>query len=841
MRYDLFDYQRKAAVQVVDRLRRGRRDWNEGEHRSAFALDAIMGAGKTVIATAVIESLIFGSSDLGIDQSPEATFLWVTDDPALNRQTLNKMFAASDLLDRSRLVELDNDFLDSELRPGYVYFLNIQKLSRTSGLSRGGVNLRKYSMWDIISNTIDLDDTDLYLILDEAHKGMKQTSDRKSIVSRIIAGPDKAHKAMPIVWGISATIDRFTEAMQGTNHRTTYEPVTVDIERVRASGIVKDKINLEDPVEKAYVASTLLEAAIEATVDFGRRWKDYAESEHDPLVLPVLVIQVNDKPSDAHLADLVGTISRKWPDLDRYAIVNVFGEHADIVVGDRKIRWVAPESIQEEDAIRVVLAKQAISTGWDCPRAEVLYSERAATDETHIAQIIGRMVRTPLARRIVTDDALNSVSCFLPHFNSKALDGIIKKLSDGDNKVTPDVVVNARLFERNKNIPDGVFSFVEELPSLPPPDSLAHPLRRAKQLAMLLADEGAPGGPLLPNAGRELSDMLNSRIDGLAAQYASAVDANVKSLETVDIDTTSLTTDWKKIGSTSRTITTAIRDVDREARKRISFVKEGAAKEYVRYRVEKAGDNADVSRVRTEVAALLMVDRVISEIETAATKWVIGQFSTFNVEIKNTTGAAHDAYIKVREQSSTPEESVIELTSTLKAPTIESNKEDTKELPTFLGHLFSDTDGKFPVKLNDWETQVVNTEIGRPSFVAWYRNPSRSSTSALRIAYQNDSDQWGSLQIDFLVISKRDDGSFAASIVDPHGDHLADAKAKLRGLADYAERFGDRFIRIESIAKTAKGLRSLDLLSESVRDAVRSFEGGKVTTLYESAIADDFK
>lgn len=64
--------------------------------------------------------------------------------------------------------------------------------------------------------------------------------------------------------------------------------------------------------------------------------------------------------------------------------------------------------------------------------------------------------------------------------------------------------------------------------------------------------------------------------------------------------------------------------------------------------------------------------------------------------------------------------------------------------------------------------------------------------------------------MDFIIISRRDDGSLAASIVDPHGDHLANAKAKLRGQADYAEKYGHRYIRIESIAKTSSGrLRSL--------------------------------
>ena len=43
--------------------------------------------------------------------------------------------------------------------------------------------------------------------------------------------------------------------------------------------------------------------------------------------------------------------------------------------------------------------KMALSTGWDCPRAEVMMSFRRAEDHTYIAQLLGRMVRTPLARR----------------------------------------------------------------------------------------------------------------------------------------------------------------------------------------------------------------------------------------------------------------------------------------------------------------------------------------------------------------------------------------------------------------------------------------------------------
>jgi hypothetical protein len=193
--------------------------------------------------------------------------------------------------------------------------------------------------------------------------------------------------------------------------------------------------------------------------------------------------------------------------------------------------------------------------------------------------------------------------------------------------------------------------------------------------------------------------------------------------------------------------------------------------------------------------------------------------------------------LKVQELTSQVERVGIELPLNEVAPTEDV---DGNRYPTFDRHLFADTSGTFPSKLNDWETLVVNTEIGRKSSVAWYRNPGRAVRSSLRIAYQDETGNWKSLQVDFIVISQRDDGSLAASIVDPHGDHLADAKFKLRGLADYAEKYGGEFLRIESVAKIGEKLRTLDLQDANVRTAVHAFEGGKVTAIYESDAARDY-
>ena len=160
--------------------------------------------------------------------------------------------------------------------------------------------------------------------------------------------------------------------------RTDYPSVQVDIDKVRASGLVKDEIGLDEPDEKGSFGSTLLREAVQSTLDYEQRWLAYAEAESEPEVIPVLVLQVPDKASKSKLSELVEVIESEWPGLGPHAIAHVFGEHEAIELSTRTLRWVHPESIQSDTDIRVVVSKTAISTGWDCPRAEVLYSERPA-------------------------------------------------------------------------------------------------------------------------------------------------------------------------------------------------------------------------------------------------------------------------------------------------------------------------------------------------------------------------------------------------------------------------------------------------------------------------------
>ena len=105
---------------------------------------------------------------------------------------------------------VQNTFNREKFEAGKIYFLNTQKLGKKSLLVRGhdpdeerlrrgelfpeiAPDLRSYTIWDTIQNTIEDPDLTLYLVLDEAHRGMGTLSnaaqdDKSTIVKRLING-----------------------------------------------------------------------------------------------------------------------------------------------------------------------------------------------------------------------------------------------------------------------------------------------------------------------------------------------------------------------------------------------------------------------------------------------------------------------------------------------------------------------------------------------------------------------------------------------------------------------------------------------------------------------------
>src|SRR5260221_4240287 len=164
MRFTLKDYQDEAVREVLRSLQDARDDYRSKNRKLAFALSAITGAGKTVMAASVFEAMFEGSDDFEVDADPTAVVLWVTDDPNLNEQTRYRIMEASDKLTAPRLKVIDDAFDAEEFDRSRVYFLNRQKLTAKTFITTS--NKRTFSLWDTIKNTIEDPARTLYLVLD---------------------------------------------------------------------------------------------------------------------------------------------------------------------------------------------------------------------------------------------------------------------------------------------------------------------------------------------------------------------------------------------------------------------------------------------------------------------------------------------------------------------------------------------------------------------------------------------------------------------------------------------------------------------------------------------------
>lgn len=861
MRYTLKDYQSEAVGEVLSRLSQARDSYHRHSSRSQFSLAATTGAGKTVMAAAVTEALFFGSDEFGFEPDPGATVLWFSDDPSLNEQSRARIHAASSELD-ARLRVIGNDFAQDSFSPGTVYFLNAQKLSKNARLVRGAAtegsedpalfqpppDMVQQTIYDVIRNTIEAEGRTLYFVLDEAHRGMKLGRERETIVQRLINGASGA-PPMPIVFGISATVDRFTQTMRQATNRDALAPVEVNAALVQASGLLKDDIVLTIPAEEGVFDTTLLRRAVEKVKLSTTAWDSYAkeQEESDP-VQPLLVVQVADKPTEADLARVLDVIHDEWPELPGDAVAHVFGTHTDLQVGQQAVPYIAPQRVQDAKHVRVLLAIEAISTGWDCPRAEVLISFRTRQDATYVHQLLGRMMRTPLARRIPGNEILNSVDCLLPHFDRKTSTAIAQMLMRGktaldseglagngdEESSTRRVLFDPVRLLPNPQVPQGVWEKLEAIPSLTIPRPHVKPIKRLDALAVALSNDG-----LVAGAVAESREHLCAVLDGRAVQYKEKVAAAREDVLTMTGEEARGRVGKDGFSYTGFEVMTDSRSLEDSYQLAARRLSRGLASAYVDHLVGEDEEEIDLLEANIAVASLGRVPEVVEGVEKEADDFARAWLDQTRALRKGLSDERQAEYDRIEGMSTRPEK--ISVTRPKMAQTDRQVREASGQehvLPTRTGHLMAAEDGSVPTDLNAWEHAVLDAEMAQPGFLAWYRNPARATKESLAIAYRDGMGEWKALRPDFLFFGTHHDGTVAVDLVDPHGHHLADALPKLRGLADFAEAYGDSFRRMESVAEIGGTMKVLDLTRHQVRQAIRDARDARA--LYESGVAQTY-
>lgn len=450
---ELFPFQKMAVAELRAKTAMALNNYRSFKVPQVVSLQAPTGSGKTIIMASFIEDIYFGSEDFA--EQPGAIFVWLSDSPQLNEQSRQKIDQKADKIRFDQCVVISDESFDQEiLEDGHIYFLNTQKLGKAGNLSHHS-DTRQYTIWETIENTTREKADRLYFIIDEAHRGMqgRAAGTATSIMQRFIKG-STAHKLspVPVVIGMSATAARFNTLVGDTT--STLQKVIISPAQVRASGLLKDRIVItypEDPTKHGDMA--VLQAATDEWISKCQHWYQYTSEQHYSNVNPVFVIQVaagtGKKLSDTDLDDVIAKVEERLKDTFKEGeVVHTFGSTGTIQINGLNVPHVEPSEIADNRKIRVVLFKENLSTGWDCPRAETMMSFRHAEDATYIAQLLGRMVRTPLQCHIIVDDSLNDVRLFLPYFNKNTVKNVIDELQSAEGGEIPTVIDGESLEEQ---------------------------------------------------------------------------------------------------------------------------------------------------------------------------------------------------------------------------------------------------------------------------------------------------------------------------------------------------------------------------------------------------------
>lgn len=821
MKIALKDFQATAVAELLSRLETAKVGYRGGAgQRQAVGLTATTGAGKTIIATAVIETILYGSVEEGIAPDPGVVFLWMTDKPELNAQTQAKMLDASSDLRFDLLPEIDSTFNAESLAPGKVYFLNTQKLGAKADLvKRGPLVGRNFTFWDIVRKTIEDPTKTLCLVVDEAHRGMveaRKIAEANSIIQRFIKGyPDEGMPAVPIVIGISATPAKFLAVVQGAGRTTSQWDVPPD--DVKASGLIKEKTLGEWAGEHQHDAMALFPDAVRAWKDSHDDWAAYhaahGEAGGEPLVVPALIVQVENEIGDRVTATDLDALIRVITDLagpmPEIAFAHAFGTGTPEPIGGRVIRYIEASRIASDTDARVVFFKTSLDVGWDCPRAEVLFSFRRAVDPTNIAQTIGRMVRTPLARRIEENEDLNSAYVFLPFYEEAGVKAIIKHLNDSGDEAIAGTITPRR---ETISLPlrtdlERAVTAIEAVPSYLVPTPRSRPeIRTLADLGNFLSGTGIdPGAFKREMAG--CAALLVARRDALAGDVDFKKEVSDQGEIVVRHAELAFGVDGG-IAEGTRTVPASEESIGRMFVAAARKLTNEAASTYVRLRL--AADPTSIGVARLEAYSLVNRDGVMDAVNAHASVRIDALRAEHGPRIATLSAARQARYRAILRQVPAP--SLV----SFKLPEVAVFRKGT---PSVTKHVYAEGHEAL-VYLNGWETDSIVPEATKVTTLGWLRNGEREGWFCVP---WRDGNIWRGFFPDFLVV--REDGErLVVDIIDPHDHTKPDAVGKAKGLSDYAGKHADLLGHIDLVAKIGTRYRRLHLEQLAIRNNVDALQ-----------------
>lgn len=356
---------------------------NKDFYRHILAFQAPTGSGKTVTMACLLRDIVNELPTRFEIANRNVTYIWIAPN-TLHLQSYNSLSHFYSETRDIRTLSIE-DITDDCLNPNEMLFLNWQTINRDDTLfMRENENGKNF--YNIINQTL-LNETQIVVIIDEEH---------------LMAGGKTAEKAELILTRMRPKIElRISATLTDKSLRSNYR-VMIPREDVVRAQMIKKGVHLNPAIRAEEQAGrdadiVLLQKAIEKRVELQKLYEDANTN-----VRPLLLIQL---PSDATKISAEDTRIRDII-VAQLEVMGITEQNGKLAV------WLSGEKSNLEDIskpdnmVEVLLFKQAIALGWDCPRASVLLIYREMRNERFTVQTMGRILRMP-EQKHYQNDALN--------------------------------------------------------------------------------------------------------------------------------------------------------------------------------------------------------------------------------------------------------------------------------------------------------------------------------------------------------------------------------------------------------------------------------------------------
>ncbi|MFH0892458.1 MAG: DEAD/DEAH box helicase family protein [Candidatus Falkowbacteria bacterium] len=355
------NYQEKAIVKLKQEVN----DLLDVEGNKICIFKSPTGSGKTLMMAEFFKRLI----DSRID-GKKFSFVWIAVNK-LHDQSRNSLKKYYDQFGVGLKCSYFDDLDDRKISENEILFLNWASINKKGNIYVRE-NERDNNLSNIVARTKD-EGRIIILIIDESHRNA-ETDKSKELIDDI--GPK-------VTIEVSAT-----PQLKGV-----FRGVEVELKDVKDEGMIKKEIainpgfenfKLDKKIADKTADQIVIETGLKKRAELAKLYE--AEGAN---INPLMLIQI----PDAHkgLIDKKDAVVQL---LGKYGITTDNGRLA-IYLSDKDNKINLPNIEKNENEVEVMIFKQAIAVGWDCPRAAILVLFREWKSMVFSVQTIGRIMRMP--------------------------------------------------------------------------------------------------------------------------------------------------------------------------------------------------------------------------------------------------------------------------------------------------------------------------------------------------------------------------------------------------------------------------------------------------------------